>query len=213
MNKSEFNPVLANYLSSIKAEFKDIPAERIHALQEIGNYILEKEKNKEPAQLTFICTHNSRRSHFGHVWATTAARYYGINNIIAFSGGTESTALNPRAVEAFERAGFEASILDENDGNPEYALKGGVDFEIKPMWSKKYDDPRNPSAGFAAVMVCSDADEACPFVPGAGARFSIPYDDPGEFDGTPQETDKYDERCRQVAREICHTMHYVKTNQ
>ena len=51
-------------------------------------------------------------------------------------------------------------------------------------------------------MTCSDADEACPIVFGAAERITIRYNDPKAFDDTEQETEKYDERCRQIAREM-----------
>jgi len=51
-------------------------------------------------------------------------------------------------------------------------------------------------------MTCSDADEACPVVTGASSRFSITYEDPKDHDGTPEEEDKYNERSRQIAREM-----------
>ena len=212
MEKPKFNPVLEQYVNTLESEFQSITPDRLMALKQLGEYILEESKMDRSVQLIFICTHNSRRSHFGQAWAATAARSYGLDGIVTYSGGTGSTAFNPRAVEAFNRAGFEISILDENNGNPEYALTGSEDFVIQPMFSKKYDDPPNPAGDFAAIMVCSNADAACPFISGASARFAITYEDPKEFDGTGQESAKYDERCRQIAREIFYTMNYVKSN-
>jgi hypothetical protein len=40
----------------------------------------------------------------------------------------------------------------------------------------------------------------------------MPYDDPKDYDDTDQEQAKYDERCRQIAREMFFTFQYVKTN-
>ena len=60
-----------------------------------------------------------------------------------------------------------------------------------------------------AVMTCSDADEACPIVQGADARFAIPYEDPKAFDGTREEAWAYDERCRQIAREMLYVFSKV----
>jgi hypothetical protein len=37
---------------------------------------------------------------------------------------------------------------------------------------------------------------------GAEARIAIPYDDPKAADGTEGEARAYDERCRQIAREM-----------
>ena len=212
MVKVNLNPALDQFVNTLESEFKDIAPERLVALRKLGDHIMEESIKEGSVQLVFICTHNSRRSHFGHAWAATAAYFYGLNDIVTYSGGTGSTAFNPRAVEAFKRAGFEVSILDENDGNPEYSLSGGDELVIQPMFSKKYNDPPNPVSDFAAIMVCSHADETCPFVPGASARFAITYDDPKAFDGTGQESEKYDERCRQIAREIFYTMNYVKSN-
>ncbi len=212
MDKANLNPALDKYVNTLESEFQDISPERIVALNQLGDYIIEEGKKEGPIQLVFICIHNSRRSHFGQVWAATAAYFFGLDNIATFSGGTGSTAFNPRAVEAFKRTGFEVSILDENNGNPEYSFKGGDELVIQPLFSKKYNDPPNPASDFTAIMVCSQADEACPFVPGASARFAITYDDPKIFDGTVQESEKYDERCRQIAREIFYTMNYVKSN-
>ena len=55
-------------------------------------------------------------------------------------------------------------------------------------------------------MTCSQADAGCPFIPGASTRISLPYDDPKEADGTPQEAERYDERLRQIGRELFFVM-------
>ena len=70
------------------------------------------------------------------------------------------------------------------------------------MFSKLYDDASNPDADFAAVMTCSEADKNCPYIPGAESRIQLLYDDPKEFDGTAEETEKYDERASQIAAEL-----------
>jgi hypothetical protein len=38
----------------------------------------------------------------------------------------------------------------------------------------------------------------------------MPYDDPKYFDGTPSQNQKYDERCREIAREMFFIMDHVK---
>ena len=78
-------------------------------------------------------------------------------------------------------------------------------------FSKTYDQAPNPTEGFAAVMTCSDADQACPVVLGAAERFSIAYDDPKDFDGSDQESAAYDERCRQIAREMLYLFSIIAT--
>ena len=51
-------------------------------------------------------------------------------------------------------------------------------------------------------MVCNDADQKCPTVPGATDRFSIPFVDPKGSDDTEAESSTYDERSTQIAREF-----------
>jgi len=118
--------------------------------------------------------------------------------------------MNPRVINALDQAGFVVNTSGESRENPEYRLSGGEYFNSPVMFSKKINHPSNPSSGFCAIMVCSDADESCPFVPGAEERISLPYHDPKEFDGTEQEELKYNERCRQIARDMFYMMLHVK---
>lgn len=210
--KVVLNESLQTYITSIKKDFAKIPQERKKELDKIALFVQNKVKSGEQAQLTYICTHNSRRSHFGQIWAATAAAYYGISNVKTFSGGTESTAFNERAVAACKKAGFEISKISKisEDKNPIYEVKYASNAEPLRAFSKKYDDSSNPQNGFCAIMTCSQADQACPNVKGATARVAIPYDDPKAFDGKPEETAKYDERCKQIATETLYVFSKVK---
>lgn len=199
---------LKTYISDLISGFNSIPSARKEELKRAADYILSKLEKNETAKLNFICTHNSRRSHLAQIWTAVAANYYGIQNIETYSGGTEATAFNPRAVAALERAGFKV----ENPGgdNPNYRVY--FDDESAPLtcFSKTYDDPVNPGKEFAAVMTCSDADENCPFVPGAEFRIPITYRDPKESDGTEREANVYDERCKQIGTEMFYMVSLVK---
>ncbi|MEO0341503.1 MAG: protein-tyrosine-phosphatase [Bacteroidota bacterium] len=181
-------------------EFDLIPKERKPLLLRLSAYIQKKIASDSPVLLNYICTHNSRRSHISQIWSATAAYYFGVPNTNHFSGGTEATAFNPRAVAAIQRAGFEL----ENPGgaNPHYLLRFAHDVEPLECFSKTFDDPFNPSVHFAAIMTCSEADTNCPFVPGTEMRLPLTYEDPKVADGTPEEQAKYDERVAQIAREI-----------
>ncbi|MEO1652992.1 MAG: protein-tyrosine-phosphatase [Bacteroidota bacterium] len=202
-------PKLQDYCQSLPEEFALIPADRQEKLKEIGDFILKHQKEETIAQLNIICTHNSRRSHMGMLWLKTAALYYGIEQVETFSGGTEGTAFNPRAVASLQRAGIE--IKKEKDGdNPIYSVKMEAKMAPLKLFSKKYSHEMNPQKDFCAVMVCSDADEACPIVFGASKRVAIPYEDPKAFDNTDLEAQKYDERSRQIAREMFFVVNYVK---
>lgn len=48
-----------------------------------------------------------------------------------------------------------------------------------------------------------------PFIPGA-KRIALTFDDPKEFDGTPQESAKYSERVNDIGREILYAFSLVK---
>ena len=159
----------------------------------------------EQANLIFICTHNSRRSHFGQVWAHFAASTNGLaDKITTFSGGTEATAFHPNAIAALSRAGFK--IETEEGKNPVSHLIFSDDKPATTCFSKVYDDPSNPQSDFIAVMTCSDADENCPYIPGATQRFTVTYEDPKISDGTPLESATYDERSLQIGTEMWYVM-------
>ena len=203
------NPTMMNYIQAAQQDFDNIPDERKKQLRKMALFIQTKIKAGEEAWLIFICTHNSRRSHMSQLWARVAADYYEVPNVHTFSGGTEATAFNPRAVAALERAGFAIEKTSEGD-NPHYQVTYSPDTPAQEAFSKKYDDPVNPPENFAAIMTCSQADKNCPFVPGATLRIAIPYEDPKEADGTPEEAARYDERSKQIATEMLYCFSQIK---
>jgi len=202
------NKDLEDYIQLCTKEFDLIPIERKAELEELALYVHKRQSGKKKSDLTFICTHNSRRSHLSQIWAQTASAWYGVANVECWSGGTEATAFNPRAVKAIEDAGF---IVEKKgrEENPHYLVIHSEDFEPCVCFSKTYDDPFNPQDNYCAIMTCSSADEACPIVLGAEERIAIRYDDPKAFDGTDQEEEKYAERCRQIAREMLYAFSRV----
>lgn len=199
----DFYPSLKRYVESLLPELPSISSDRKELLDRLLTYIAQKHQADLPVRLNFICTHNSRRSHMSQVWAATAAAYFGLEGIHCYSGGTEATAFNPRAVAALERAGFR--ITDPGGNNPHYLVRFSQNATPLECFSKRYDEAINPRADFAAVMTCTDADANCPFIPGA-TRLSLPYEDPKSADGTPEESMRYDERVRQIGRELFYVM-------
>lgn len=193
--------VLRAYLNQRASEAGQIESRRRAELAEIAGYIRDRLHRGERVQLTFICTHNSRRSHVAQVWAAVCAEQAGVR-LDSFSGGTERTALYRSAAGALERAGCRVQRGGEGT-NPRYEIRFSESLPSLECFSKRYDEHPNPVQGHAVIMVCSDADEACPHIVGADARFALPYIDPKVSDGTPQEAAVYDERCAQVAREMC----------
>lgn len=199
------HPDLQRYVDErVVPAIATIPGERKESLDLLVAFVKERKAAGATADLTFICTHNSRRSHLSQLWAATAAWAFAHDHVRTFSGGTEATAFNPRAVAAVERAGFH--VVKPEGKNPMYDVFFSTDRKAETCWSKKYDDPANPQNDFCAVMTCSEADKNCPIVFGALDRISLPYNDPKEADGTPEEAARYDERCLQIAAELWYVM-------
>ena len=212
MSSIQNTTLLSTLIPSVdqfKKEFDQISKERREILKELTQFVQIKISTSQTVYLNFICTHNSRRSHLSQLWAQAAAHYYGIANVECFSGGTEATAFNPRAVKAMQDAGFNIIKTIAVD-NPTYEVRYSNDAPPVIAFSKKYDDPFNHNQDFAAIMTCSHADENCPLVLGASKRIALTYDDPKEFDDTPQETAKYAERVHQIGRELFFAFSQVK---
>ncbi len=189
--------------------FRDIPAERQEQLKLLSDYLSKKLAQGITPKITVICTHNSRRSHIGQIWLAVGADYYDLPKIQTFSGGTEATSFNIRAVDSFRRIGIKI-LADENPDNPKYSVRWASRMKPYQAFSKKFDDAPNPKEMFAAIMVCAEADADCPLVFGCDFRLSLPYEDPKAFDGTDVELEKYDERVRQIGREMLFVLSNVK---
>lgn len=189
-------PELDSLVKRLLQNATAISEDRKVLLQKLSHYV----KQERPALLNFICTHNSRRSHLAQIWAAVAAAYFGLDDVQTFSGGTEATAFNPRAVAALVRAGFR--VESPGGENPHYRVYFSSERPPLLCFSKTYDDALNPISDFAAIMTCSDADENCPFIPGAKLRLPLTYEDPKAADDTPEEANRYDERLQQIGQEI-----------
>lgn len=199
---------IKSFCDNLTPRFTEITEERKQVLQKISNYIQTKKDNNKPINLVYVCTHNSRRSHFGQVWAAVAANYFGVDNVHTFSGGTEATAFNPNAINALRKIGFD--IKDEGQlTNPTYTVKFADDAHTT-CFSKVYNHPTNPQQHFAAIMTCSDAEQNCPFIPGVDLRIGTTYNDPKAFDNTPQQDAAYTERATQIALECLYVFSLVK---
>jgi arsenate reductase (thioredoxin) len=204
-------PELQRTVGSILTDDRPLPGARMERLREIAAWIKDRLRRELPVDLVFVCTHNSRRSQFAQVWAATAAHFHALP-ITCWSAGTEVTQVALPVVDALEHAGFRidgAGGFEDFDGHPrqqEYIINWDDTVDPVVLYSKSLDEPSNPSGGFAAIMVCAEADANCPFVPGADQRFSLPYRDPKESDGTDNESRTYRTRSIEIAREMFHLM-------
>ena len=209
-------PALASHARLLTTGFDQIGESRRESMRDLVNWIVENYKPGEELPLVFICTGNSRRSMLGSSLGNLAAAHYGLEAIRCYSGGTKPSAFNPRTIAALKEIGFaiEPTGKQAEPGaeaaNPLYKVCWGDSVRGSPQefleFSKRFDDPQNPRKGFAAIMVCSEADAACPSVPGAGIRISLPCLDPKLFDDTDFETKKYAERRDDIGRTLMAVM-------
>ncbi|MEL6971507.1 MAG: protein-tyrosine-phosphatase [Bacteroidota bacterium] len=210
MQSSVLFPPLADFANNLlKGVAETLTTERKELLLQLVDYVHQMLQEKGEVHLNFICTHNSRRSHISQIWAAAGARHFKLSNVFTYSGGTEATAFQPRAIAAMERAGFQIRTDDASKDNPIYSVLFSEQGQGTKAWSKRFDDEANPKESFAAIMTCSDADQNCPWVPGTDKRIPLTFEDPKIADGTPAETVRYDQAVREIGRELLWVMREV----
>jgi len=194
----------------IKAfDFDKIPTQRKIILQPLVEYIQIKLVANERINLTFVCTHNSRRSHLTQVWAKLAGMYYRLRKVNTYSGGTEATAVYAQILWTLTNQGFEyVSISSEK--NAVFALRFDESSPPIILFSKMVDNFINPTKNFAAVMCCNDADKNCPVVDGSDARFAVPYVDPKRSDNTNEKVKVYLEKSLEIGREMFYVFSQIE---
>lgn len=197
--KSKMNIRIEELIKNLNVN--ELLVERKKVLQPLIDFVAHKKSENKEIRINFICTHNSRRSHLGQIWAQTMAAFFKVNNVVTYSGGTETTAMFPKVGETLLKQGFVIHKLSETN-NPVYAINFDKNSHPIIAFSKKYNDDFNPKSEFAAIMTCSHADGNCPFIAGAEKRIPITYDDPKLFDKTDQQNAKYEERSLQIATEM-----------
>jgi len=212
-------PTIREHADSLTTSFDMIGETHRLAGQTLVDWIAKNYKPGQPLDVTVVCTGNSRRSILGATMGNVAAAYYGLPELRFHSGGTAPTAFNPRTVASLkaigveiEPTGQEAVRGEPQTANPVNKVRWGSAGEAasSPMetmeFSKHYDDAANPQKGFAALMVCGEADALCPFVKGSALRVSMPYLDPKIYDGGSLEAAKYAERRDDMGRLMLATM-------
>lgn len=187
----------------------EVSKERKEVLKPLVDYIQNKVNSNQDIRLNFICTHNSRRSHLSQIWAQTMAFQFTIDKVFCYSGGTEATAMFPKVAETLRKQGFQIDKITETK-NPIYEVKFDESQAPITCFSKVYSDDFNPKSNFGAIMTCTNADEGCPIVFGAEARFPVKYNDPKAFDGTELMDEKYAERSLEIASEMYYVFTQIK---
>ena len=163
-------PEIENKITELKIN-KIIPS-RKSILVGIINYVQTKIDLKKDINLNFICTHNSRRSHYSQIWAQVLAEYFKIKKFKSFSGGTISTDVSENVINSLIKCGFRLNSKVKKK-NIIYKLSFSNDASEILCFSKKFNDNFNPKNNFAAIMTCSSAEKNCPFISGSDKIISI----------------------------------------
>ena len=204
-------PKVEEHLSLLTTGYDMLDEAHGAAGRKLADWIVENYQPGRPLAITSVCTGNSRRSILAATMVSVSAAYYGLPEIRGYSGGTKPSAFNERTMATLREIGIEitktgeeAARGDAATANPKYEIRWGTGPGESLMrmveFSKKYDDASNPSSGFAAIIVCGDADEDCPVIKGASTRIAMPYLDPKAYDGSVIEARKYAERRDDIGR-------------
>jgi len=114
----------------------------------------------EKARVLFLCTHNSARSQM----AEGLLRHLADDRFEAYSAGTEATHVRPLAIRAMDEIGMDISGQESKT----LARYLGEPFDY-------------------VITVCDEANEACPFFPGAKRRLHWSLPDPSTAEGTEEQ--------------------------
>ena len=114
----------------------------------------------EKARVLFLCTHNSARSQMAEGLLSDLAG----DRFEVMSAGTEATHVRPLAVRAMEEIGVDISSQESKT--------------LDRYLSEPFD---------YVITVCDDANETCPFFPGATNRLHWSFEDPSKAEGSEEE--------------------------
>jgi protein-tyrosine phosphatase/arsenate reductase len=73
-------PKIEKLCRIFESECDLISKERKEILKSTAAMIASEIDSGRKAKLIYICTHNSRRSHFGQVWVNVVAEFYGLSS-------------------------------------------------------------------------------------------------------------------------------------
>jgi arsenate reductase (thioredoxin) len=117
-------------------------------------------ESEDRSRVLFLCTHNSARSQM----AEGLLRHLAGDRFEAMSAGTEATRVRPLAIRAMDEIGVD--ISKQESKTLDRYLQEPVDY---------------------VITVCDDANEACPFFPGAQNRLHWSFEDPSKAEGSEEE--------------------------
>ena len=114
----------------------------------------------ERRRVLFLCTHNSARSQIAEGWL----RHLAGDRYEVHSAGTEATRVRPLAIRAMAEVGID--------------LSGQESKTLERYLGQPWD---------AVITVCDQANEQCPFFPGAVNREHWSFPDPSQAMGSEAE--------------------------
>lgn len=114
----------------------------------------------ERTRVLFLCTHNSARSQM----AEGLLRELAGGRFEVHSAGTEATLVRPLAIQAMDEIGVDISAQESKT--------------LERYLGEPFD---------YVVTVCDEANEACPFFPGAKNRLHWSLEDPSRAEGSDEE--------------------------
>jgi arsenate reductase len=120
----------------------------------------ERAEVAQKSRVLFLCTHNSARSQM----AEGLLRYLAGDRFEAYSAGTEATRVRSLAISVMEEIGIDISSQESKT--------------LDRYLSEPFD---------YVITVCDEANEACPFFPGASTRLHWSLTDPSQAEGSQQE--------------------------
>jgi arsenate reductase (thioredoxin) len=132
------------------------------------------EAGEKRARVLFVCTHNSARSQM----AEGLLRHLAGDRFEAHSAGIEATHIRPLAIRAMDEIGVD--ISGQESKTLERYLGEPSDY---------------------VITVCDEANEVCPFFPGAKNRLHWSFEDPSHADGSEEERLAIFRRVRDETRE------------
>jgi arsenate reductase (thioredoxin) len=112
------------------------------------------------SRVLFLCTHNSARSQM----AEGLLRQLAGDRFEVMSAGTEATHIRPLAIRAMDEIGID--ISGQESKTLDRYLEEPFDY---------------------VITVCDEANEACPFFPGAANRLHWSFEDPSRVEGLEEE--------------------------
>ncbi len=111
-------------------------------------------------RVLFLCTHNSARSQM----AEGLLRHLAGDRFEVMSAGTEATHVRPLAIRPMGEVGVDISAQESET--------------LGRYLREPFDH---------VITVCDEANEACPFFPGARERLHWSFPDPSKAQGTEEE--------------------------